>query len=198
MVKLIGLAALVFFASLLTSPASADSSVPAATEIPVPPAGKGEVVFFRSGTFIGSAISCAVSENGQKVSSLPPGDYFIAVAEPGKHTYLVSSEATDRLTVQVEADEIQYASCHIKMGIMAGRPALAPESEAAFKAKKYKLVAAAKMGEGALRPDGTTSAHPQAFIPAPTAVAAPIPSPATAPIAAASGSSLAHASTTSQ
>jgi hypothetical protein len=153
---------------------SAANAEVSAVAIPAPPSGKGEVVFFRSGTIMGAAISCAVSENHQKISSLPPGNYFIAVAEPGRHTYSVSSEATDTLTLQVEPDEIQYASCHIKMGIMAGRPALAPANEAEFKTKSYKMVAAEKMGDGALRPDGTTSAHVQVTSTAPIVRPSPV------------------------
>lgn len=107
---------------------------------PPPPAGKGEVVFFRSGTFVGSAISCAVHENGKKLSSLPPGHYAVIVADPGKHAYSVQSEAKDTLNVDVEAGEIQYASCHVKMGIMVGRPVLNPATEAEFKGHKYKPV----------------------------------------------------------
>lgn len=129
-----------------------------AVVIPAPPKGKGEVVFFRSGTIMGAAISCAVNENGKKISSLPPGDYVVVVADPGKHSYTVESEAKDTLTLEVEPDEVQYATCHVKMGIMAGRPVLQPAKEAEFKAKNLKMVAESKMGEGALRADGSTSA----------------------------------------
>lgn len=120
--------------------------------VPAPPAGKGEVVFFRSGTLIGGAISCAVHENGAKVSSLPPGHYFVLAAEPGKHAYSVKSEATDTLNVQVESGEVQYVSCHVKMGIVAGRPVLGPASEADFKAKSLKEVDASKIAPAASAP----------------------------------------------
>ncbi len=145
-----------------SAPSAAETAAPAADAIviPAPPKGKGEVVFFRSGTFIGGGISCAVSEGGKKVSSLPPGEYFIAVADPGKHSYAVSSEVTNSLNLEVEADEVQYADCHVKMGILAGRPVLAPATVEAFTAQSHKglkMVSASRMGEGALRPDGTTS-----------------------------------------
>jgi hypothetical protein len=137
------LARLALLGMLAAAPAvpawAADDAAPA-TEVPAPPAGKGEVVFFRSGTIMGSAISCAVHENDAKLSSLPPGHYAVIVADPGKHAYAVRSEATDTLNVQVESGEIQYVSCHVKMGIMAGRPVLTPATAEEFKGKKYKLV----------------------------------------------------------
>ncbi|MFN3469650.1 MAG: DUF2846 domain-containing protein, partial [Novosphingobium sp.] len=98
--------------------------------IPPPPPGKGQIVFYRTGTIMGAAMGCAVNENGQKISSLGAGRYFILVTDPGRHEYTVKSEAKDVLALQVEADETQYAMCKIKMGIMAGRPDLRPSTEA--------------------------------------------------------------------
>ena len=125
------------------------SALPAAIsdKVPAPPAGKGQVVFFRKGGFVGSMISCAVSENGAKVSSLPPGRYFVQVAEPGIHTYSVSSETKDELRMEVEEGETYFAKCAIGMGIMAGRPNLAPSDVQTFQdmSKKLKLVKGATL-----------------------------------------------------
>jgi hypothetical protein len=129
--------------------------------IPTPPAGKGQIVFFRPGG-MGFAIGCSVNENGQKVSSLGAGKYFIMVTDPGKHEFTVKSEAKDVLALEVEADETQYASCKIKMGIMVGRPDIRPSTEEEFrKQPKLKMVDADDMGPapGALRPDQIASAH---------------------------------------
>ena len=134
------MAAFLAGAAALPGGAMAADAVPDTQVVPPPPAGKGEVVFFRSGTIVGAAISCAVHENGTKLTSLPPGHYAVVVADPGKHAFTVQSEAKDTLNVDVEAGEIQYASCHVKMGIMAGRPVLNPATEAEFKGHKYKLV----------------------------------------------------------
>ena len=131
---------------------------------PPPPPGKGEVVFFRRGTFVGAAISCAVHENGTKLTSLPPGHYAVVVADPGTHAYTVQSEAKDTLNVDVEAGEIQYASCHVKMGIIAGRPVLNPATEAEFKGHKYKLVESKAPAE----PATPASAPAAPATPAPT------------------------------
>lgn len=128
--------------------------------IPAPPEGQGQVVFFRPGG-TGFALGCSVNENGQKVSSLGAGRYFVMVARPGRHEFTVQSEAKDSLALEVEAGETQYATCRIKMGIIVGRPDLAPSTEAAFrKHAKLKLVDAEDMGpgEGALRPDQLAAA----------------------------------------
>lgn len=126
----------------LAAPAlAADQAPPAPIAIAPPPEGKGQIVFFRRGG-IGPLISCAVSENGARVSRLPPGKYFVHVTTPGAHSYTVSSEAKDTLNVEVEPGETQFAKCNIRMGIMAGRPNLAPSTKDEFDkgAGKLKLV----------------------------------------------------------
>lgn len=130
-------------------------------QIPAPPAGKGQIVFYRTGTIMGAAMGCSVNESGQKISSLGAGRYFILVTTPGRHEYMVKSEAKDFLALEVEADETQYAMCKIKMGMMAGRPDLKPSTEADFKkAGTDRLVEADDMGPGpgALRPDEVAKA----------------------------------------
>ena len=148
--------------ALSSAPALAADKVDAAAPIaiPAPPEGKGQVVFFRPGG-MGVALGCSVNEKGQKVSSLGAGRYFVMVAEPGRHEFTVKSEAKDTLALEVESGETQYALCRIKMGIMVGRPDLAPSTEAEFQQhKKLKVVDADDMGpgEGALRPDQLAAA----------------------------------------
>lgn len=159
--------------------------------IPAPPAGKGQIVFYRP-SGMGFALGCSVNEKGQKLSSLGAGRYFILVTDPGKHEYTVKSEAKDVLALEVEADETQYAKCRIKMGIMVGRPDLAPGTEAEFKEKnKWKMVDDDDMGPGpgALRKADVASAlapkveAAPAPAPAPAAEPAPAPAPAPAPSA---------------
>lgn len=122
--------------------------------IPAPVAGTGQIVFFRPGG-MGFALGCSVNENGQKISSLGAGRYFVLRTTPGRHEYTVKSEAKDTLALEVEEGETKFAKCKIKMGIVAGRPDLAPADEAEFRRGKFKLVDADDMGpaDGALRPD---------------------------------------------
>ncbi len=156
--------------------------------IPAPPPGKGQIVFYRPGG-MGFALGFSVNEQCQKISSLGAGRYFILVTSPGRHEYTVKSEAKDTLALEVEADETQYAKCRIKMGIMVGRPDLAPGTEAEFKEKnKWKMVDDDDMGPapGALRGADVAAAlapKPAEPAPAPAPVAAPAAEPAPAPVA---------------
>ncbi|MCT2558346.1 DUF2846 domain-containing protein [Tsuneonella sp. YG55] len=120
--------------------------------IPAPTAGTGQIVFFRPGG-MGFAMGCSVNENGEKISSLGAGKYFVLRTTPGRHEYTVKSEAKDTLALEVEEGETKFAKCKIKMGIMAGRPDLAPADEAEFRKGSFKLVDADDMGPapGALR-----------------------------------------------
>lgn len=106
--------------------------------IPPPPAGQGQVVFFRSGG-TGFALGCGVNENGERISALGAGKYFVHPTTPGSHSYTVKSEATDLLTLEVEPDETTYVRCKIKMGIMVGRPNIAPSTAEEFDAASPKL-----------------------------------------------------------
>lgn len=124
-------------ASVAPATAQAPAALPAGLSAPMP--GKGQIVFFRKGGFVGSAISCAVHENGTKVSSLPPGRFFVLQTDPGVHSYSVKSEATDTLRLEVEDGETYFAKCAITMGIMAGRPNLSPTDAATYAQLSAKL-----------------------------------------------------------
>lgn len=159
--------------------------------IPAPPPGKGQVVFFRPGG-MGFAVGCSVNENGQKISSLGAGKYFVLVTTPGRHEYLVKSESKDVLALEVESDETQFAKCRIKMGIMVGRPDLAPATEAEFRqSAKLKPVDDEDMGPGpgalkaadlsaalAVKPASAAAAEPAAVAPQSDAASPATPTPA--------------------
>jgi hypothetical protein len=109
------------------------------------PAGKAQVVFWRPGTLMGAALGCTVHEGegmeGTEVARLGSGKYWVHVAEPGKHTYWTTGEATDRLNMELEPDETYFVRCSIGMGVVSGRAQIAPSDRAAFaeRAKKMKL-----------------------------------------------------------
>lgn len=136
-------------AQVAASAPATDDAVPIAAASPAliagkiapPPPGQGQVVFFRKGGFVGSAISCAVHENGVKLSSLPPGRYIPLAVSPGIHNFAVKSESTDTLRLEIEPGETYFAKCAIGLGVVAGRPNLSPSDEATFVGmKKLKLV----------------------------------------------------------
>lgn len=187
----LALAAAIATAAVAAQPAlaaeqKAESQLATAIVIPPPPAGQGQVVFWRKGGFAGSAVACSVHEAGQKVSSLGGGRYFILATTPGRHEFTVQTEAKDVLALEVESGETQFASCKIKMGMFVGRPDIRPATEAEFRAAgHFKMVDADDMGPGpgARRPDEVTAAL---AAPATAAPAAPPAAPATesAPAAA--------------
>lgn len=152
--RVIGMMALAMGTLTIAGPAAADATPEGSSiRIPSPPAGKGQVVFYRTGGMVGAAMGCTVKEGETKISSLGGGRYVIVVTEPGTHNYQVRSEARDALTLLVEPDETQFVRCKIKMGIVAGRPDIAPATAAEFvdASEKLKLVDDDDMGQGALR-----------------------------------------------
>jgi hypothetical protein len=187
MFKKIRAAALVLPMVITAAPALASPDQPEPVTVPTPPPGKAQIVFFRDGGYAGSAISCAVSENGTKLSSLPPRRFFILVADPGKHTYSVSSEAKDEIFFDLKPGQTTFVKCHVEMGFFAGHPKLDVAEELQFTTKTWKSVEKSRMGPNVLTdeqiklalatqaapaPDGSPPAPP-----APPAPAAPPPAP---------------------
>jgi hypothetical protein len=112
---------------------------PAPEVLPVPPTGQGQIVFWRPGTIVGAALGCGVNIGTERVSALGRGKYFLLNLAPGAYEFNAKSEAKDTLNLEVEAGEVYYVKCTIRMGIMSGRPNLAPSSLAEFAAKKSDL-----------------------------------------------------------
>ena len=115
------------------------SSVSAAVEVPAPPAGMGQVVFFRPGSMMGMALGCNVREDGKLIGGLSNGKYFIQSFQSGRHVFTTHSETTDTLNMEIESGETYYVKCGIGMGMVAGRPNIAPTDNTTFDAKSAKL-----------------------------------------------------------
>lgn len=122
-----------------TATEASAAATPTAGLVAPPPAGKGQVVFFREKKFAGAAINYKVREGETELGKLSSGTYFVHVAEPGAHEYTVHSEAKDILNLEVEAGETYYVIGGITMGFMAGRPNLSPSDQAAFDGMASKL-----------------------------------------------------------
>lgn len=120
---------------------AAPATPPQATSglIAPPPSGKGQVVFFRQSKLVGAALSFSVHEGETGIGKLGNGSYFIQVSDPGPHTFTTQSEAVDRLTLEVEAGETYYVKQSIGVGVVMGRPHLAPSDSAEFEKSKVKL-----------------------------------------------------------
>lgn len=115
-------------AALLVPPAlAADTARPdrVAAAVPAPPAGMGQVVFYRAPGG-GKLLKCRVSEGFEVVNRLPPGRYFVQPATPGIHEYEIRS---DLLRVEVKAGETHYVRCAIS-GL--GVPVLSVQSRVDF------------------------------------------------------------------
>lgn len=123
----------------LAAPALAESGRPVPAELPAPPEGKGQIVFWRSGTMMGGAMGCGVNIGKERISALGAGKYFILNIEPGAHEFNAKSEAKDVLNLEVDAGERYVVKCSIRMGLMAGRPNLAPSTIEEFNAKRSDL-----------------------------------------------------------
>ena len=125
---------------LANAPAFASVDKPESITVPSPTAGKAEIVFFRANGFVGSAISCAVREGNTKISSLPPGRFFIMVADPGKHTYSSTSSSDNGINLTLNEGEIRYVRCTILPGFWAGKGSLDVAKDEDFTTKLWKSV----------------------------------------------------------
>jgi len=120
--------------------ATSDAFSPKVVEaIGTPSESKGLVVFFRPSKFVGAAVGFIVREDKAELGKLRSGNYFTVDVEPGKHTYVVHSEAKDTTTLEIEAGETYFLSGSISMGFLAGRPHLTPSNAAAFEEALPKL-----------------------------------------------------------
>src|SRR5688572_24717660 len=78
-------------ATAQVAPAVAAAPAPAAAPINslvgAPPAGKGQIVFFRQSKMVGAAMGLKIREGEADVVKLGNGKYFVAVVEPGTHQF---------------------------------------------------------------------------------------------------------------
>jgi hypothetical protein len=141
-----------FTAAMPIAVNAAPKKTATAVTITPPPAGKGQIVFFRPSA-MGMAMKCTVRENGKYVGQVGNGKYFVVPFDAGKHTFTTKTEATDTLNIEVEPDETQYVSCKIGAGIMGGRPNLSLSDKATFdkKSAKLKLKTTAELTEDAAK-----------------------------------------------
>ena len=132
-------------AMVAVAPAVAAQDSEEGYQIPTPPEGMGQIIFYRTGGLGGAALGCGVFNAGEeeKLSSLGSGRYFVLHSEPGERNFTVKSlETKDALTLEVEEGETQFVRCKIKTGFFSGRANISPSSEKEFrrKYKKPKLV----------------------------------------------------------
>jgi len=110
------------------------SDVAGAIEIPPPPRGMGQVVFFRDKSLMGTGQWFKVRENGRALAKLTNGSYFVQVTDPGLHTYTATEEPElkDRLKVEVDAGETYFVQGTLTKGVVVGAADLSPSDRATF------------------------------------------------------------------
>ena len=109
--------------------------------LPEPPAGQGQVVFFRPGSLLGVALGCTVNEGEAELARLGSGKYYVVPATPGAHEYYTKGMRTDKLTLNVEEGDTYFVKCNLGMGLVAGSANLSPSDRETFaqKAKGLKM-----------------------------------------------------------
>lgn len=107
-----------------------DAGEGAAIEVPPPPQGQGQVVFFRRKTLMGTGQWFKVRENGVALGKLTNGDYFVDVTTPGVHTYTATMEPEmkDHLRLEVDPGETYYVEGILTKGVVVGVADLSPSS----------------------------------------------------------------------
>lgn len=149
-------------------------------QLPPPPAGKGEVVFYRKPLFSLVPFNWIAREGKTEICEMEAGTYCIAIVDPGTHTYEVHSEAKNDLTIEVDDGETYYILGGISMGLVVNHPNISPAQKIDFDALSYKLKSIPPMAAAS----GQAPTAPAPAV-APAAPAAPAPAAAapTAPAA---------------
>jgi hypothetical protein len=138
--SLVLVAASLLAASSLAAPAFAGDPPPATaspsdasidSRVTPPPAGQGQVVFFRPNA-PGFLLSFSVHEGDKGIVKLGSGTYSVVPIAPGSHTFMIESEAEDTLTIEVEAGETYYVRQTMGMGLIVGHPHLNLSDQDAF------------------------------------------------------------------
>jgi hypothetical protein len=113
-------------------------------EVPPPPGGMGQVVFFRSKSLSGFGQWFNVRENGRALGKLTNGAYFVVVLAPGVHSFSASSEPEfkDHLSLKVDPGETYYVEGIMTHGVVIGVADLTPSDKAHFDAVSGALQAA--------------------------------------------------------
>ncbi|HLZ83706.1 MAG TPA: DUF2846 domain-containing protein [Caulobacteraceae bacterium] len=136
-------------ATLSPSPGASAAAQPPVVANPAhglvqpPPAGRGQVVFFRNSSLYGAAVWYTVKENGHKLGDLSNGAFFALPVDPGLHVFTAATENKDTLRIEVEAGETYYVRGTVHMGLLVGEASIAPSDEASFE-KVFKHLHPAK------------------------------------------------------
>lgn len=126
----------------LAEPATTPNAASAQpVQLPPPPPGKGQVVFYRKPLFSLVPFNWIAREGTAEICEMVAGAYCIATVDPGTHTYEVHSEAKNDLTLEIDAGETYYVIGGISMGLIVNHPNISPADKAQFDAISARLKA---------------------------------------------------------
>jgi hypothetical protein len=103
------------------------------------PPGRAQIVFYRKWTYPASLDTYAVREGHTKLGNLDAGSYFIAIVDPGLHTYGTRALRSDNMQIVVEAGETYYVRFELESGIFLYQPTLTPSEQRLFDQTSAKL-----------------------------------------------------------
>jgi hypothetical protein len=110
-------------------------------DVPPPPPGMGQVVFFREPSVLGFGQWFKVREHGRELGKLTNGAWFVAPMTPGLHRYTATSEPEfkDSLTERIDPGETYYVEGIMTKGLLIGVADLTPSDKARFDTVSNKL-----------------------------------------------------------
>lgn len=91
----------------------------------VPEKGKALVIFARPSLF-GGAIQATVFDGDKYIATVSAGTHVAYQAKPGKHTFMVVSEAADFMGAELVAGKTYYSLVTTRMGLWRARFSLKP------------------------------------------------------------------------
>jgi hypothetical protein len=121
-------------AAASSSASDASEDAVGSIEIPPPPAGEGQVVFFRRKSLLGTGQWFNVREDGKALGKLTNGAYFVQVTSPGPHKYTATTEPElkDHLRLEVDPGETYFVEGTLTKGVVIGTADISPSDRAAF------------------------------------------------------------------
>ena len=110
-------------------------------DIPAPPAGQGQVIFFRKKSILGTGQWFNVREDGKALGKLVNGAYFVQPEAPGAHTFTAKTEPEfrDKLTLKIDAGETYFVEGILTKGVVICVADLTPSDRIAFNAAAKDL-----------------------------------------------------------
>jgi len=96
------------------------TEVPASQKKVNPETGKALVIFMRPSVF-GGAIQATVFDGTEYIATVSAGTHVAYQAKPGKHTFMVVSEAADFMDADLEAGKTYYSLVQARMGFWRAR-----------------------------------------------------------------------------